>query len=50
MVDDLRARARAAGIDTVFVPADRDDAHALDFYRALGGTAAAVTMFEFGTD
>ena len=25
-----------------------DDTHALDFYRALGGTGAAVTMFSFG--
>ena len=50
LIDDLRARARAAGISTVFVPADRDDTHALDFYRALGASAAAVTMFEFGAD
>jgi aminoglycoside 3-N-acetyltransferase I len=36
-----------AGIDDVFVPADNDDQHALDFYRALGGIATPVTFFTF---
>jgi aminoglycoside 3-N-acetyltransferase I len=31
----------------VFVPADGDDDDACDFYRALGGVAAAVTIFTF---
>lgn len=39
---------RRIGIDLVFVPADNVDIHALDFYRALGGVAAPVTIFEFG--
>lgn len=43
----LRDAANAAGIDNVFVAADNEDEHALDFYRALGGSAAAVTMFTF---
>ena len=43
----LRDAAGAAGIGDVFVPADVDDAHALDFYRAIGGEAAPVTMFTF---
>lgn len=45
LVDD----AARAGIDTVFVPADDEDAHALDSYRALGGVAAPVTIFDLGT-
>jgi aminoglycoside 3-N-acetyltransferase I len=39
--------AAAIGIHDVFVPADNDDLHALDFYRALGGVAAPVTFFTF---
>jgi aminoglycoside 3-N-acetyltransferase I len=48
LVSELCARAKAEGIATVFVAADDEDAHALDFYRALGAAGAAVTMFEFG--
>lgn len=43
----LRTAAAAAGIHDIFVPADDDDTHALDFYRALGGEAAPVTFFTF---
>jgi len=39
-----------AGIHDLFVPADEDDAHALDFYRALGGVASPVTFFTFGRE
>jgi aminoglycoside 3-N-acetyltransferase I len=46
----LRAVAAASGIGDVFVAADSDDRHALDFYRALGGAAAPVTMFSFTLD
>jgi aminoglycoside 3-N-acetyltransferase I len=42
--------AAAAGIASVFVTADTSDRHALDFYRALGGTAAPATMFTFPAD
>lgn len=31
----------------VFVPADNEDRHALDFYRAIGGEAQPVTFFNF---
>src|SRR4051812_8668432 len=31
LVDDLLRRMREQGIDTMFVPADDDDTHALDF-------------------
>lgn len=47
LVEVLREQTRAAGIDTVFVPADNDDAHALDFYRSIGATGSAVTIFGF---
>lgn len=40
--------ARAEGIETVFVPADNEDLHALEFYRAVGGAAQPVTFFNFG--
>jgi aminoglycoside 3-N-acetyltransferase I len=43
----LRAAATAEGIGDVFVPADNEDTHALDFYRRLGGVPAAVTFFTF---
>lgn len=48
LVTELREQASAIGIDDVFVPADDEDLHALDFYRALGGDAAPVTIFTFG--
>lgn len=43
----LSEEAAAAGIQEIFVFADNEDEHALDFYRALGGSAAAVTGFSF---
>lgn len=47
LVNTLRDAARAEGIEDVFVPADDEDTHALDFYRALGGEPAPVTIFTF---
>ena len=47
LVTELRDSAAASGIANVFVAADNDDVHALDFYRALGGTASPVTLFAF---
>ena len=47
LVAELRNRAAASGIGDVFVPADDEDVHALDFYRALGGAASPVTFFTF---
>lgn len=44
------AAAAADGIDVVFVAADDDDEHALDFYRALGGRPGPATFFDFGAD
>lgn len=43
----LRDEAAACGITDLFVPADDDDLHALDFYRALGGVPSPVTFFTF---
>ena len=48
LVATLRDGVAAEGIDVVFVPADDEDVHALDFYRALGGEPAPVTIFTFG--
>jgi aminoglycoside 3-N-acetyltransferase I len=47
LVTALRAAASEAGLGDVFVPVDSADEHALDFYRALGGVPAPVTMFTF---
>jgi aminoglycoside 3-N-acetyltransferase I len=37
--------AATSGADTVIVPADKEDEHALEFYRAVGGTPSDVTFF-----
>jgi aminoglycoside 3-N-acetyltransferase I len=47
LIAALRAAGAAEGIDTVFVDADVEDDHAIEFYRALGGEAAPVTAFTF---
>jgi aminoglycoside 3-N-acetyltransferase I len=47
LVEMLRVQAAAVGITVAFVPADNEDTHALDFYRAIGGAAAPVTIFTF---
>jgi aminoglycoside 3-N-acetyltransferase I len=47
LVEELLALAKSVGIRTTFVPADDEDTHALDFYRALGGAASPVTFFTF---
>ena len=50
LVGALREMAAAQGIHDLFVPADDDDAHALEFYRALGATGSPVTLFVFSPD
>ena len=45
LVATLRALAAEAGISEVFVPADEDDTHALEFYRSLAGRESAVSFF-----
>lgn len=47
LVAELLTLGRAAGIATAFVPADNEDTHALEFYRAIGGTGSSVTFFTF---
>lgn len=47
LVTALRDLAEAAGIEVSFVPADDEDTHAIEFYRALGGEASPVTFFTF---
>ena len=48
LISHLRRITGDAGIHDLFVPADDEDTHALEFYRALGGVAAPVTFFTFG--
>lgn len=47
LVAHLREAAATEAIDTVFVPADDEDDHAIEFYRALGGQESRVTFFTF---
>jgi len=47
LISTLRDAAAAGGVEVIFVPADNEDVHALDFYRALGGEPSAVTHFTF---
>jgi aminoglycoside 3-N-acetyltransferase I len=47
LISELIASGRKAGIGTAFVPADNEDTHALEFYRAVGGVPSAVTFFTF---
>lgn len=48
LVKSLTELAAADGVATSFVAAADEDAHALSFYRSLGGDGAPVTVFTFG--
>lgn len=43
------ADGATAGIAEMWVPADNDDEHALEFYRRTGGAAQATTIFTYPT-
>jgi aminoglycoside 3-N-acetyltransferase I len=47
LIGALREEAAAAGVTVLFVLADNEDAHALDFYRGLGAAPTPTTMFSF---
>lgn len=47
LIGTVREEAAAVGIGLVFVAADEEDLHALEFYRALGGRASPATVFTF---
>lgn len=49
LVTTLREGAAQSGIPVAFVPAATEDAHALDFYRAIGGEPTPVVLFTFTT-
>ena len=49
LISQLRTQATDFGINVAFVAADNEDVHALDFYNALGGLSASVTMFTFSS-
>jgi aminoglycoside 3-N-acetyltransferase I len=49
LLGSLRTLAKAEGIDSIFVAADSDDSHALEFYRYCGGAAASAVLFSFTT-
>ena len=47
LMDELLTLAAASGIQVSFVAAENEDAHAVEFYRAVGGAESAVTFFTF---
>ena len=47
LIGQLREAGAAAGIAEAWVPADNDDAHAVEFYRRTGGAAQPVTIFTY---
>jgi aminoglycoside 3-N-acetyltransferase I len=49
LLQELRSAAAQMDIGEVFVAADNEDEHALDFYRAEGAAGSPVTIFSFTT-
>jgi aminoglycoside 3-N-acetyltransferase I len=50
LITALREHCRQQGIRELFVAANEEDKHALDFYRATGGTAERVVHFNYTSD
>ena len=44
---EIRDHAYAAGIREIYVPADNEDTHVIDFYRAQRAAELPVTFFSF---
>lgn len=47
LIAELQAICRAKGFEDVYVQADKEDTHALDFYRATGGVEMHVSHFTY---
>lgn len=47
LMAEIQHRCREAGFAEVFVQAEQEDTHALDFYRATGGVEQAVSHFSY---
>ncbi|WP_375384414.1 GNAT family N-acetyltransferase [uncultured Microbacterium sp.] len=46
----LRLDAAAAGIRELWVPAENEDTHAIEFYRRTGGHPQAVTIYTYSAE
>ena len=47
LINSLKEYCASLGLKEVFVQADLEDQHALDFYRATGGIAESVVHFSY---
>lgn len=50
LMQALQAHALASGVRDIWVPADEEDVHALDFYRKAGGRPSKVVHFDWELD
>jgi aminoglycoside 3-N-acetyltransferase I len=50
LMDTLKEHCKQNGIPEFFVPANEEDTHALDFYRATGGMAERVVHFNYKSE
>lgn len=47
LIDYLKEYCKINGIEEIFVQADLEDTHAIDFYHTTGGKAADVVHFSY---
>jgi ribosomal protein S18 acetylase RimI-like enzyme len=47
LVDGITAYCKGIGVEEVFVQADQEDQHAIEFYQATGGIAEQVVHFNY---